>query len=283
MADTSKMFTCLPYDALLTMFYMMVHGFCVTMGVKVTRKGRRDRIDYLAPNVNYVWENYVAGQPEFKNIDVEPEDAHKWVKEQTTNGSIVIGDYFLYIDAFELLHFPNREIINAKKMVTLALQTKFFKQIIINFWSKSGDSNCHIEFTCVPYSLFYQHFWELLHLKKDSGIEVCFNTYNMPFNFIDRSTITEWHGYTRPSYMRDDLTEEGVERAQGQNFRRVGIEPPPEEQAQEVEDEDGWRTPANFQYVSTWPRPISYTPTYDGFLVAEWRLAPVLISLAVPH
>lgn len=189
------------------------------MGVTVTRRrGGRDKVDYLAPNVDYVWRNYVAGQPEFRNTDEKPEDAHSWVKEQTANGSLIIGDYFLYIDIFELLHFPSSEVINAKNMISLALQTKIFKKIIVNVWSKNGDSNYHIEFTCVPYALFRHHFWELLHVKRDSGVEVCFNTYNMPLTYLDSNCITQWCGYTMPRYMRDDLSEIGVERARGQFF-----------------------------------------------------------------
>ena len=82
-------------------------------------------------------------------------------------------------------------------MISLALQTNFFNKIIVNVWSKNGDSNSHIEFTCVPYALFRQHFGELLHVKRDSGVEVCFNTYNMPLNYIDSSSITQWCGYTK--------------------------------------------------------------------------------------
>lgn len=94
MADASIMTAGLPYDALLAMFYMMVHGFCTSIGVKVTRRrGRRERVDYLAPNVNYVWEHYASWQPEFRRVELEAEDAHKWVREQTANGTLVIGEH----------------------------------------------------------------------------------------------------------------------------------------------------------------------------------------------
>ena len=243
----------------------------------------------MPPNVNYTWKHYVSGQPEFRDKFIEPEEAHKWVKEQTANGTLVIGEHFLFIDTFELLHFPSREMINSKKMITLALQTGFFKKIIVNTWSRYGDTNFSAEFTCVPYELYRQHFWELLHVNQASGVEVLFNTYNMPLNYADRGSITQWCGYTIHNYMRDDLSEEGVERAQSRSiFRAHDDDSTDEEQIQEEADnngadDDGWNTPSSYKYSSTWETPpISYTPTYDGFRVTEWRLAPILISLAKP-
>ena len=195
---------------------MLVHGYCTSMGVTVTRRQRgRDRVDYLAPNVDYVWENYVSGQPEFRNALIEPDDAHKWVKDQCANGSLIIGEYFLYIDAFELLHFPSSELVNVKNVISLALRTKFFKKIIVNLWSKSGDANYHVEFTCVPYTLFYKHFKGLLHLPRDSGIEVCFNKNSMPCNYVDSNGLTQWCSWTIPKYIREDLTEAEAERRSG--------------------------------------------------------------------
>lgn len=67
----------------------MVHGFCTSIGVKVTRgRGRRERTDYLTPNVGYVWEHSVSGQREFRNIDIKLEEAHKWVREQISDGTL---------------------------------------------------------------------------------------------------------------------------------------------------------------------------------------------------
>ena len=74
MADASIITPGLPYNALLSMFYMMVHGFCTSIVVKVTRRrGRRERVDYPTPNVNYVWEHYVSRQPKFRHVEVESE------------------------------------------------------------------------------------------------------------------------------------------------------------------------------------------------------------------
>ena len=121
-------------------------------------------------------------------------------------------------------------------------------------------------------------------MDKDSGVEVCYNTYNMPLNYVDNNDITTWCGYTINNHGRDDLSEEGLDRVQSLSLWGHSRIPQQDEQPnQEQEDDDEWRSPATFQYVSTWAKPPpSYTPTYNGFQISDWRLAPVHISLASP-
>ena len=196
----------LPFDFVKDTFFRYANVITCCTGVEVSKRvADREEVDCIVPNIFLAWETYVDGQPEFTNgppMEYLGQNI-EWARHMLTEGQIQIRRHVLFIDAYNLLRFPCRETILAKKALLINLHFGICPLVVFKIWDRVDFSST---FSCVPVEMFHRQFGRILH-NNPLRVEIAIDQYEKPRNVWDKARTTTPRFGINPIFLVDNLSE----------------------------------------------------------------------------